>query len=154
MYKIYLLKDINGLCYIGKTKQKLKHRLSLHRHDKKRGRYCSSSKINLDNCQMIILEECEKDIASEREQYWMERYTLRVNQKNATRSNKQRLEYDKKYYFDNKDKVKQYNIDNKEKIKEYNKHYQKQYREYQNTWGGDIRYDNNLLNIAIDLFSI
>ena len=114
MYKIYLLKDSNDLEYIGKTKQSLKQRLNQHRNDRNRGHYCSSQKLNLDNCDMILLEGCEKDIASEREQYWMEQYPNRVNQKNAILDIKKRKEYDKQYQ-------KQWYIDNKEKVKEYDK---------------------------------
>ena len=123
MYKIYCINHISGLCYIGKTKQSLKVRLCMHRYDRDRGKYCSSQKLDLDNCKMILLEECEKDIASEREQYWMEQYPNRVNYRNATRSKKQKIEYNKQYKFNNKERIKendkQYKFNNKERIKEH-----------------------------------
>jgi len=120
MYKIYLLRDINDLEYIGKTKSSLKERLRCHRKDRDRGIYCSSSKLNLHNCQMILLEECDENIASEREQYWMEQYPNRVNEVNAIHNKE---EYDKQYYIDNKEHKKQYCIDNKQYKKEYDKQY-------------------------------
>ena len=116
MYKIYLLRDINDLEYIGKTKQSLKERLRHHRKDRYTGNYVSSQKLNLDHCEMILLEECDESIASEREQYWMEQYPNRVNKQNAICNKK---EWSKQYYIDNKDKVKQYRINNKEKMKQY-----------------------------------
>ena len=112
MYKIYCIKDINGLEYIGKTKETLKHRLRGHRKDRNKGRYYSSSKLDLYNCEIILLEECEKDISSEREQYWMNQYPNRVNDYNAIFGSKK--EWSKKY-------DKQYRINNKERIKERNK---------------------------------
>ena len=142
MYKIYCIKDINGLCYIGKTKLSLKERLRMHRYDRDRGHYCSSQKLNLYNCEIILLEECDKSISSEREQYWINN-TDCVNDHNAIFNKK---EYHKQYN-------KQWNIDNKEKRKEYQKQYCKQRKQYQKSWGGrpDIS-NNSLLNIDIDLF--
>jgi len=169
MYKIYLLKDINGLEYVGKWDGPLKYRLKKHRYARDKGQYISSQKINLDNCEIILLEECDKSVARKREQYWMNQYPNRVNDRNAIHDKEKKKQYIKQWNIDNKEKVKQYNIDNKEKKKEYNKQYHKQYAidnkekrkqynkeyvMYQKTWGGDIRYNNNLLNIAIDLFSI
>ena len=125
MYKIYCINHISGLCYIGKTKQSLKKRLWKHRKARDLGQYCSSQKLDLDNCEMILLEECEKDIASEREQYWMERYPNRVNDRNAIFGSKK--EYMKQYAINNKERrkqyYKQYSINNKEKRKLYDKQY-------------------------------
>ena len=94
MYKIYCIKDINGLCYIGKTKLSLKERLRMHRYDRDRGTYLSSSKLDLDNCEMILLEECDESISSEREQHWINN-TDCVNDYNATYNRKQ---YHKQLY--------------------------------------------------------
>jgi hypothetical protein len=72
MEKIYLIEDINDLCYVGRTKADLlRIRLSGHRNDKNKGHYCSSSKLNLYNCNIILLEECSTEDARERERYWI-----------------------------------------------------------------------------------
>ncbi len=47
---------------------------------------------------------------------------------------------------------KEYNKKYKKENKEYCKEYQKFYREYKNSWGGDPRYNNNLLSIDVELF--
>jgi hypothetical protein len=73
MEKIYLIEDINDLKYVGRTKQKyLCDRLASHRHDKKKyyGQ-CSSSKLNLWNCNISVLEECSTEDAREREIFWI-----------------------------------------------------------------------------------
>jgi hypothetical protein len=72
MEKIYLIEDINDLRYVGRTTQKLlRIRLSGHRNDKRRGNFCSSSKLNLGNCNISLLEECFTEEAREREMYWI-----------------------------------------------------------------------------------
>ena len=58
MVSIYLIEDINDLKYVGSTTQKLNQRLASHRQDKKTGKGCSSSKLNLYNCLIIELERC------------------------------------------------------------------------------------------------
>ena len=40
-----------------------------------------------------------------------------------------------------------------ERRKQYNKTYKKKIYEYRKSWGGDIRYDNNLLKIDISIFT-
>ena len=124
MYKIYCIKDINGLCYIGKTKQSLKDRLCKHRNHRDRGQYCSSQKLDLDNCEIILLEECDESIASEREQYWINN-TDCVNDRNA--------------------------IFDKEHKKEYEK---QRYKYQNSWGGKPDNNNNSLLKIDIDLFSI
>ena len=124
MYKIYLLKDINGLCYIGKTNQILKQRCRRHRYARNRNNYCSSQKLDLDNCEIILLEECDESIASEREQYWINN-TDCVNDRNA--------------------------IFDKEHKKEYEK---QRYKYQNSWGGKPDNNNNSLLKIDIDLFSI
>lgn len=60
MVSIYCIEDINDLKYIGSTNQKLNKRLSIHKNDKKRNHYCSSSKLDLDNCKIYELETCNE----------------------------------------------------------------------------------------------
>jgi hypothetical protein len=72
MEKIYLIEDINDLKYVGRTTQKyLSKRLSSHRYDERAGKYVSSSKLNLYNCIVSVLEECLTEDARERERYWI-----------------------------------------------------------------------------------
>jgi len=128
MYRIYLLKDINGFEYVGRTKQTFTDRLSKHRYKKKIGDYLSSHKLDLYNCEMILLEECDDSLAPEREQYWMDQYPNRVNSNNAIITEDRRTDRYKKA--------------NKKRCK------------YQNSWGGRIDKNNNsLLKIDPNLFS-
>jgi len=157
MYRIYFICDWDGLCYVGKTKKSLNVRLSEHRSKKKRGQYCSSSKLDLYNCFIESIEECDKSQSKQIERYWIN-YIDCVNDKKLNHDKKQyrdknkdkKKEYNKQYYQQNKDNnkdyYKQYRDNNKDKIKQYDK----QYREYQNSWGG--RYNNSLLNIDPYLF--
>ncbi len=108
MISIYLLEDINDLKYIGSTTLKLNKRLSRHKYSKNNGHYCSSSKLNLDNCIIIELERCNKEDKKERERYYINKIDC-VNQR--------KLNFDQKEYDEK----------NKEKKKEYNKDYQKEY---------------------------
>ena len=68
--KIYCIEDCNNLKYVGSTKQKLKTRLAQHKCDKKR-RNSSSSKLDLVNCKIYVLEECLEQNTKEREKYWI-----------------------------------------------------------------------------------
>ena len=99
MISIYKIEDINDLAYVGSTGQTLNARLSGHRGDKKNGRYCSSSKLNLDNCIITLLEECSKEERKQREKYW-------INHLDTV--NDRKLDYD----FDNiyHEYMKQYQI--------------------------------------------
>ena len=132
-YKIYLIEDCNGLKYVGCTKKTLNQRLSEHKSDKKRGEYCSSSKLNLDDCTIVCIDKCNKQDKKDKEGYWI---------KKIDTVNDLRLNIDYEEYH------KEYKKCNKETIKEYNK----EYREYKNSWGGDSRYNNNLLKIDVNIF--
>jgi len=104
MVSIYLIEDINDLKYVGSTTMKLNVRLSLHRHDKKRGKYCSSSKLNLDNCIIIELERCNKEDKKERERYWINK----IDCVNQIKLNFDRNEYQKEWDEKNKETIKEY----------------------------------------------
>ena len=56
--------------------------------------------------------------------------------------------YRKQYNIDNKDKKQKYYDDTREKEQAQ----KKVYREHRNSWGGDHRHNNNLLQIDINLF--
>ena len=144
MVKIYCITDCNGLHYVGSTTQALSQRLSKHRSDKKIGHYCSSSKLNLDDCQIDLLEQCELCDRSKRERFY-------INVIDCV--NEYKLNFDREQWSeDNKEKVaqykKQWREDNKEKIAQTNK----QWYHYKNSWGGDKRSNNNILEIDVNLF--
>ncbi len=134
--QIYCIEDCNGLKYVGSTIKTLHRRLIKHKSDKKanRSKCCSSKKLDLDNCKIYQLEECDISHRYEREKYWIN---------NTDCVNISRSEYDRK-------KVnKKYREKNKEKINKY----QKQYDSYKMSWGGGMRYNNNnLLKIDVNLF--
>ena len=100
MVSIYLIEDCDGLKYVGSTVSKLNIRLNHHKSHKRIGQYCSSSKLNLDNCMIMELEHCNLEHRTEREKYWINEIDC-VNE----------IKFD----FD------------KEKKKEYQKEYQKEY---------------------------
>ncbi len=145
MYKIYLIRDIHGLKYVGITKLSLKKRLQNHESCKRTGIYCSSHKLDFTCCKISILEDdITEENKREREQYWIDKIEC-VNVNNAIYDIK---EYSKKYHQEHKEER---NEISKQYYKE-NKEYQKKYRDYQISWGGDKRSNNNLLLIDTTLF--
>jgi len=175
--KIYkIIDNTNGDIYIGSTIQSLSNRLSGHKKAYKsylNGKiktYIKSFDIIKNNDYKIVLIEnysCNnKEELIMREQYYIDN-TNCINKNRAYISKEQLQEYQKEqkkqYYIDNTDCIikrnKQYYINNKEKRKEYdkqyridNKEYHKEYRQYRYSWGGDVRYNNNLLSIDVNLF--
>jgi hypothetical protein len=141
MVQIYCIEDINGLKYIGSTKSKLNQRLSHHKCCKK----CMSKKLNLDDCKIYTLEECDDNKRKEREQYWIDN-TECVNYQNTIFD---RPEYLKKNRDKRLKEMKQYRDENKDKINEQ----QKNHYHYKCSWGGNHLTQNNLLKIDPFLFS-
>jgi len=149
MEKIYLIEDINGLKYVGRTKLTLNMRLNKHKSNKKRGD-CSSKKLELDNCTITCLDIAD----SKKEAHELEKFYI----------NSIECVNHYKYNFDQKENKKEYREKNKDKIKEYDK---KRYPirrikanldkiklfHYQKSWGGDKRSQNNLLQIDVNLFN-
>jgi len=121
IYKIYLITDCHNKNYVGVTKLTLKRRLQLHKRDAKK-KSCRSYKLNLDDCKIELLEECNKENRFERESYWINNIDC-VNHL--------------KYNFNRK---------------EWRKEYFKKIHLYRVSFGGDQRSNNNLLLIDIDLF--
>ena len=124
MNRIYEIIDCNGLRYVGKTEQTLQRRFNTHKCEKKSGKNCSSSKLDLDNCDINLLEVCDDSVKKEREQYWMDKLDC-VNDRRANGRDLKR----KKEYNDNM-------------------------RQYVYSWGGNqYNYNyNNLLRIDVNLF--
>ena len=131
--KIYCIVDDNGLKYVGKTCKTLNHRLSNHKNSNT-NRKCSSSKLDLDNCKIYLLQECSEEDSNEREHFWINGINCvnkRTNLEGTFNKKEWQKEYDKKnnYYLKNKDKKKEYQknyyLKNKDKntIKEYQKDY-------------------------------
>ena len=109
MYTIYCVEDINDLKYVGSTKQSLSERLYGHISDKRIGRYCSSKKLDLDNCKIYSLETgvSEKN-KKEKEGYWINK----IDCVNIYKLDYDDCRYKKKYYerckLNDKQKVKDY----------------------------------------------
>jgi len=159
MVFIYLIEDRNGLKYVGSTCKTLKRRLAIHRCDKKRDtRSCSSEKLDLDNCEISVIEECSEDVRKDREKYHINSIDcVNTNKGDFDRKSYMR-QYLPKYREKNREK-------NREKLREYSRRYQQTYskipeqrakqkakRDYQKTWGGSPSSNNNLLLISVDLF--
>jgi len=122
MVSIYLIEDINDLKYVGSTTQKLNVRLCGHRSSKNYGRAdCSSSKLNLYNCIIILLEQCNLEDRKERERYWINEIDC-VNQLKLNCDKEKMKEYRKEWYQKKKEnkrkKDNEYYHKNKDKINE------------------------------------
>jgi len=130
MVKIYCIEDCDGLKYVGSTKNPLSKRLYDHRRQKD----CSSKELNLENCIIRVLEECDEDQRNIKEQKWIDRLEC-VNINNPVANKKET----QKIYHKN-------NLDKRHK-------YESQWRGYRTSWGGDSRWNNNLLMIDVNIFT-
>ena len=101
MVKIYCIEDINDLKYVGRTKQTISVRLRQHRLDKKLNRNTSSSILNLENCEVHILETCDPENQREREKYWIHKIDCVNNHRFQTDD----PDYYNNYYKENKDQI-------------------------------------------------
>ena len=150
---IYLIES-NGLKYVGSTKQTIHNRF--RKHD------CwSLYDMNKDDYSYKILEEVEYDNKYElrlREQHYINIVDC-CNKNNAYLGNNKK-ESDKQYYEKNKErliqKAREYQKSDKAKLtakKRYENNKDiinkrsKELRERKNSWGGDPRHNNNLLQI-------
>lgn len=137
MVSIYKITDCNGLCYVGSTKSNVKKRLYNHCYHKRIGRiYYSSHKLDLDNCDIQVLETCNPEVRFEREQHYIDTIDC-VNVKNCSggRDPVKRSLWRKK--FNNKESSKKKNLD---------RYY------WRVMWGENQRDTNNLLKIDVNLF--
>jgi predicted GIY-YIG superfamily endonuclease len=123
MINIYLIRDNKNLQYVGSTKSKLEKRFSKHKC--KSGNTCSSKLLNLHKSNIYLLEVTNEKTRKEREQYW-------INELDCVNENK--LNYDKNSKYHKKRKLT----------------LQTKLRHYQKSWGGDKRFNNNLLEIDLE----
>ena len=92
--------------------------------------------------------EDNKDIIIEKnKEYYQNNKDIIIEKKKEYRENNKDIiiEKKRKYRENNKDKIKEYRENNKEKKKEY--------YENKNSWGGDPRFNNNLLKIDPNLLT-
>lgn len=88
IYKI--TNKINQKSYIGKTTRTPHERFEEHKREAKRDRskdrpfYKAINKYGMDNFTLETIEECPDEIASEREQFWIQAYATFKNGYNAT----------------------------------------------------------------------
>ena len=148
MTNIYCIEDCNGLKYVGSTNRNINTRLSEHRCDKKiNKKNCSSKLLDLSNCKIYILEQCEESKRSEKERYWINKIDC-VNLNDLT--------FDMKEY----DRIRNKSEERK-KLRREHHHKNKTIRNkirnatfhFVNGWGGDPRSNNNLLKIDLTIFS-
>jgi hypothetical protein len=126
IYKIYS-DDDDELIYVGSTRKLLKKRLLEHRntytaYKNEKYQYVTSfdlfDKYGFENCKIELLEQCDENLRSEREGYYIKMFDC-VNKVIPDRTRK---EYTDDYYHNNRDKLKQqsnkYYQVNKQKINE------------------------------------
>ena len=95
MANIYEIVDCNGLRYVGSTERTLPQRLSVHKADKKRSKKCSSRKLDLDNCDINLLEVCDDSVKKERERHYINTLEcVNIHKLNGS----DHKAYNKKYY--------------------------------------------------------
>lgn len=98
IYKIY--NDINDKLYIGKTLSTIEERFKEYCHDKtsrkseKRPLYNAMNKYGEEYFHIELIEECDIDLLSQRECYWIEFYNSYHNGYNATKGGDGRQLYD------------------------------------------------------------
>ena len=90
MINIYCIEDINGLCYVGSTKETLRRRFNRHKVKKNsNGKYITSSRfLDLDNAEILFLEECNEDERNEVEQYYIQNMNCVNQARNLTGHNR------------------------------------------------------------------
>lgn len=98
IYKIW--NDINDKLYIGKTLSTIEERFRGHCRDKtsrkceKRPLYNAMNKYGEEHFHIELIEECDIDLLSQRECYWIEFYNAYHNGYNATKGGDGRQLYD------------------------------------------------------------
>ena len=126
MERIYLIEDINGLKYVGRTKKKtLNRRLSGHKYNKKINGSCTSHKLDLDKCTITCLDIADsKEEARELEEF----YINSIDCVNHLKLSFDLKEHQKEYYQNNKEKIKEYKKEYCKKNKDKRNRKQREYR--------------------------
>lgn len=100
MTKIYKITNlINGKSYVGKTSFSIEKRFQEHcqdalRNDREhRPLYSAFNKYGVQNFNIELIEECEDDVSSLREQYWIGFYQTYSNGYNATLGGEGKIKY-------------------------------------------------------------
>ena len=89
IYKI--VNDINNKIYIGKTLNTIEHRFKEHckdskkSHNEKRPLYSAMNKYGVEHFHVELVEECDENILSDREKFWIENFGSFKNGYNATK---------------------------------------------------------------------
>lgn len=73
---VYVISDINGSIYIGETCLPLPMRMRLHKSEKGN---CAAKELDLDKCEIELLEICKKRDKEETEFNWINHYPDCVN---------------------------------------------------------------------------
>lgn len=68
---IYCIEDINDKKYIGSTARDINVRLIEHRYKQRNQLGTTSQNLNLYNCIIYVVEECDASERLEREKYWI-----------------------------------------------------------------------------------
>jgi hypothetical protein len=155
IYKIYC--DENDDVYYGSTTQELYMRLRQHKSLK----YVSRNIMkNTYHIQLIELYPCNNRIELEsRERYYIENnkcvntyIPTRTKQEYRKQHKQQSNERAKKWYNENKEYSSEWRKQYRQKNKDRIDNYKRQVYHYRNSFGGDERYNNNLLRIDISIF--
>ena len=138
--KIYLIIDTaSGDLYVGSTIVKLNERI----RDKHEFFNCPYYK-NINDCKISLIEDypCKtKEELLWRERFWIERIDcVNKNRPILNEEERQQMKINNALKWTN---------NNRERVRELSR---KRYH-YRNSWGGDERWNNNLLLIDVNLFN-
>ena len=98
IYKI--INDINDLVYVGQTKYSIDERLKQHWRESKRTRcenrplYKAFNTLGFKHFSIVLLEQCDDNIANEREIYWINKFNSFIDGYNDTYGGKSRHQID------------------------------------------------------------
>lgn len=108
-YIYVITNEINKKVYVGKTLKTIDKRWKQHCRDYKKNRNCkrplysAMRKYGIENFSIREIEECDSDIASERESFWINKFNSFKNGYNATKGG------DGKPYIDRELIISEYN---------------------------------------------
>ena len=142
----YKILDINNKCYIGKTTQKLKYRIS--RHKNKKVNTSRSKLLDLDNCIVIellkiipkdkehskniekkFIRSCPNCVNNHFKRTLKEQQLIKYDKKDYQNNKEQYRNYAKKSYYKNHEKNKLKKLENSRKNKNNSKKYYEKNKE-------------------------